>query len=168
MPCAPETNLQRLAAHIRQSRGLFIDNEWGICSNALMFGWVEQESSWDTYATREEPRFYTKYIEERHAGRREAWQLAISWGLLQVMGSTAREMGFNGRYLSQLCAEPALGLLYGAKYIRHQMERGDGTWSQGLAAYNGGLGGNRETGDLRRQVYVDEVVERARRYAEGG
>lgn len=167
MACVPEGKLQTLAAHMRQARHLFVGNEWGLCPNALMFGWIRQESAWDTYATREEPGFYRRYIEEDHAGRREAWQLAISWGLLQVMGSTAREMGFEGRYLSQLCAEPALGLYFGVKYLRHQKGRGDGTYSQALAAYNGGIGGNRETGNLRRQVYVDEVVEKARRYAEG-
>lgn len=165
MACVPEGKLQTLAAHMRQARHLFVGNEWGLCPNAVMFGWIEQESSWDPEAIREEPAFYRRYIEEDHAGRREAWSLAMSWGILQVMGSTAREMGFEGRYLSALC-QPALGLYFGVKYLRHQMERGDGTHSQGLAAYNGGLGGNR-TAPYRRQEYVDDVVHRARRYAEG-
>ncbi len=167
MACVPEGHLQTLAAHMRQARHLFVNNEWSLCPNALMFGWVQQESSWNTYAIREEPAFYRRYIEKKHAGRREAWSLAMSWGLLQVMGSTAREMGFEGRYLSQLCAEPALGMYFGAKYLVHQKGRGDGTWSQALAAYNGGMGGNRVTGKLRRQEYVDDVVHKARRYAEG-
>jgi len=159
------SNLQSLAKHMR--RGAFAANEWGLCPDAIVFGWVEQESSWKTYATREEPAFYNRYIKDDYAGRREAWQLAMSWGLLQVMGATAREMGFEGKYLSQLCAEPALGLFFGIKYLRHQKERGDGTWSQALAAYNGGLGGNR-TAPYRRQEYVDGVIRRARKYAARG
>jgi soluble lytic murein transglycosylase-like protein len=160
--------MQTLASHMRQARHLFVGNEWTLCPNALMFGWIEQESNWDTYATREEPAFYRRYIQKKHRGR-ESWQLAMSWGYLQVMGSTAREMGFEGRYLSQLCAEPALGLYFGVKYLLHQKERGDGSWAQALAAYNGGLGGtpDNRTRPYRRQEYVDEVVERARRYAEG-
>lgn len=164
--CDPRTNLEKLAAHMGAARGAFLDNEWGLHPNALMFGWVEQESSWNPWASREEPAFYRKYIAPKLGNglaRREGWQLATSFGLLQVMGVTAREMGYEQRYLPQL-VDPSLGLFYGVKYLLHQKRRGDGTWSQGLAAYNGGLGGNR-TPPYRRQEYVDEVVHRARRYA---
>ena len=164
----PQTNLEELASHLCESNQPFVANEWRLHPDALMFGWIEQESNWDTYSTREEPAFYRRYIKGKNVGRHEDWQLAISWGLLQVMGSTAREMEFRGHYLSQLCAEPALGIHFGIRYLLRQKARGDGSWAQGLAAYNGGLGGtpDNRTRPYRRQEYVDEVVEKARGYAE--
>ena len=159
-------NLRDLAEHFRADRGVFTDNEWGVDPRAVMNSWVAQESDWDPWATREEPGFYRRYIAPNLLGgsfrmKREQWELAISWGLLQVMGVVARERGFDGLYLSQLC-EPSLGLYFGVEHLLHQKGRGDGSWSQALAAYNGGLGGNVRAGQLRRQEYVDEIVERAR------
>jgi len=129
-----------------------------------MNSWVAQESRWDPDAVREEPGFYRRYVVPNLTTRRqkrEQWQLATSWGLLQVMGQVARERGFTGKYIPQLL-DPSLGLYYGCKHLIWSQERGDGSWSQALAAYNGGLGGNRVTGKLRRQPYVDEVIHRAR------
>lgn len=131
-----------------------------------MEAWVAQESSWDTYATREEPAFYRRYILPKldsmgRRAKREQWELAISFGLLQVMGVTAREMGFTNKYLSQL-SDPSLGLYYGVKYLLHQKSRGDGSWAQALAAYNGGVGGSPDnrTAPYRNQHYVDDVLRR--------
>jgi soluble lytic murein transglycosylase-like protein len=173
MACPPKTNKERLASHIRQNHHLFVQNEWGLCPDAVMFGWIEQESSWNPYATREEPGFFRTYIIPNVGKRaRERFQLAMSYGLLQIMGRTARlELGFKGKYLTELC-DPALNLHLAAKYLRKQMAGGDGSWGQGLAAYNGGLGKIRgvdnRTAPYRNQSYVDEVVHRARRYAARG
>ncbi len=155
-------NLRKLAEHFRADAGAFGNNEWGLDPTTIMESWVAQESSWDPWATREEPAFYRKYIEQNpEINRAESWQLSISWGLLQVMGVVARERGFTGRYLSQLC-NPSLSLFYGLKYLMYQKGRGDGEWSQALAAYNGGIGKNRVTGNLRNQSYVDEIIGRAK------
>jgi hypothetical protein len=73
---------------------------------------VEQESSWDPWALRYEPAFYTRYVEPQlargaiaHEG--EARARAFSWGLMQVMGQVAREHGFAVVSLAALC-DPAL------------------------------------------------------------
>lgn len=161
MSCAPHGNLEGLAAQARQRYHLFVQNEWGLCPNAVMFGWVRAESDWNTWATREEPAFHRRYVGD---GGRESWELAISWGLLQVMGLTAREMGYEDRYLSRLC-NPAIGLDLGAKYLRSRYDRGDQTWAGALAAYNGGFGGNMRP-PYRNQSYVDKVLSHARWYAE--
>lgn len=132
-----------------------------------MESWVAQESSWDPYATREEPGFYKRYVVPNlttRRAKREQWQLATSYGVLQVMGQTAREMGFEGKFIPQL-VDPSLGFFYGVKYLMHQKGRGDGSWSQALAAYNGGIGGtpNNRTAPYRNQFYVDEIIERIHR-----
>ncbi len=159
-------NLRTLAEHFRSDVSAFHSNEWGLEPVSIMNSWVEQESSWDPYATREEPGFFEKYIRANLVGaspreKHEQWGLATSWGLLQVMGVVARERGYTGKYLAQL-TDPSLGLYFGLEHLMHQKGRGDGSWSQALAAYNGGLGGNRHAGRLRNQSYVDEIVHRAR------
>lgn len=154
--------LKLLAEHFRKDGGAFTDNQWGLSPSAVMESWVYQESAWDPWATREEPGFFRKYIAENTTiRRREQWQLATSWGLLQVMGVVARERGFTGKYIPQLC-EPSLSLFFGVKHLIYQRGRGDGSWSQALAAYNGGIGGNKRKGQLRNQSYVDEIIWRAR------
>src|ERR1700689_4874121 len=62
---------------------------------------VEQESAWDRWALRYEPAFYARYVEPQVvrgaiADESEARARAFSWGLMQVMGQTAREHGFAG------------------------------------------------------------------------
>src|SRR2546425_2990628 len=82
---------------------------------------VEQESAWNTWAIRYEPAFLRKYVAPLYTSTQistsEAWARAFSWGLMQVMGQVAREAGFNGLFLSQLC-EPATGLDIGCKVLR--------------------------------------------------
>ena len=168
----PITNLERMAVHFRQSHHLFAQNEWDICPDALMFGWIQLESSWNPWAVREEPGFYKRYVQPHMTtNQREKWQRAMSYGLLQIMGRTARkELRFDGEYLTELL-DPALNLHYGAKYLRSRAA-GDGTWGQRLAAYNGGLGRIRgldnRTQPYRNQHYVDALLRRAREYAKRG
>lgn len=159
-------DLRDLAEHFRKDSGAFGMNEWGLSPSAVMESWVVQESRWDPYAVREEPGFYRRYVLPNlttSRAKREQWQLATSWGLLQVMGQTAREMGFSGKYIPQLL-DPSLSLYFGCKYLMHQKKRGDGEWAQALAAYNGGIGGtpDNRTRPYRNQYYVDEIIERAR------
>ncbi len=160
-------DLRTLAEHFREDSGAFFSNEWGLEPRLVMEAWVAQESAWDPYATREEPSFFMRYIDPKlvtmpRRRRREKWGLATSFGLLQVMGVTAREIGFTGRYLAQL-TDPSLGLYFGVQYLLKQRNGGDGSWTQALAAYNGGLGGrpDNRTAPYRNQSYVDEIVERA-------
>ncbi len=173
MPCPPKNNKERLAAHIRANHHLFVQNEWGLCPDAIMFGWIEQESSWNPYAVREEPGFFKRYVLPKITkGQRERWQRAMSYGLLQIMGSTARkELGFDGEYLTELC-DPALNLYLASRFLLKLKRGGDGSWAQALAAYNGGLGRVRgrdnRTRPYRNQHYVDGVVRRARKYAARG
>jgi soluble lytic murein transglycosylase-like protein len=70
----------------------------------------------------------------------EWWGQRVSWGLCQVMGAVARELGFRGPYLPELVrAEISLDL--GAKHLSHQMAWAGGNLRKGLGAYNAGRGG---------------------------
>lgn len=149
---------------MRESYGLFEGNQWGLDPDALMLAWVAQESSWDPFAVRFEPAFFRRYVKPHLADpiiRREAVERATSFGLLQLMGQTAREIGFT-RPLADLW-EPELNLYWCCKYLlEDRRRRTDGTWAGALAAYNGGLGGNTRP-PYRRQPYIDKIVTRARR-----
>lgn len=87
----------------------------------------------------------------------EFWAQQASWGLMQVMGAVAREMGFKGPYLPQLC-EPSVGVEIGCLYLARLLKWANGNIAQALAAYNGGFEGNRVE-PFRNQAYVTKVFD---------
>jgi soluble lytic murein transglycosylase-like protein len=124
---------------------------------ALVCAVVEQESGWNTWAIRYEPAFFAKYVAPLYTnnkvGATEAYARGISWGLLQVMGQTAREKGANSTYLSTLC-DPAVGLAVGCRILRQKLEAAGGDAARALQAWNGGANPD----------YAAEVLARVGRY----
>lgn len=114
---------------------------------------VEQESGWDTNATRFEPAFKTRYIDKLGLSEPEATERATSYGLCQVMGEVAREFGLLGDIPSQLC-DPDTGLEYGARVLAHKLAVNLGSYPKALEAYNGG--GN--------SAYAPQVLARVAKY----
>lgn len=89
----------------------------------------------------------------------EWWGQQASWGLTQIMGAVARELGFTGHYLTALC-DPAVNLTYGCMKLKAEL-----TWTYGdvraaLACYNGGRAGNAPSGPLRNAGYAARVLAR--------
>lgn len=80
----------------------------------------------------------------------------MSWGPMQVMGATARWLGF-ALDLPQLC-QPELGLFYGAKYLRWLLDRLPDE-DNVVAAYNAGHGVKKTLGGMwpNQKQYVDPV-----------
>jgi soluble lytic murein transglycosylase-like protein len=78
---------------------------------------------------------------------------------MQVMGATARELGFKGRFFTELC-DPMEGLNYGCRYlVRLQREHFDRLgWPGVAAAYNAGTPRRLASGNFANQVYVDKVA----------
>ena len=123
---------------------------------------IETESGWNTWAARYEPGFKKRYIDpiksiERfgvtsYATERE--HRSTSFGLCQVMGQVAREMGCKVHSLIQLC-DPQTGLTYGAKRLKKAMDRKSGVVRAALLDYNGGS-------DVE---YPTRVMERMKNYA---
>src|SRR5258708_30459941 len=74
---------------------------------ALVCAVVEQESAWNPWAIRFEPLFFAKYVASLYTNNKisasEAYARGFSWGLMQVMGQVAREVGFDPLFLSTLC-----------------------------------------------------------------
>jgi soluble lytic murein transglycosylase-like protein len=109
---------------------------------SLVCAVIEHESSWDTFAYRYEPGFFTRYVESmRLPNASEAYSRSASWGLMQIMGQTARELGFVGKYLSSLC-NPEFGIDFGCKKLRHCLDRHPNDEKAALLEYNGGSDSN--------------------------
>lgn len=130
----------------------------------LLAALVQQESSGNPWAWNPEPRyrwlwdvrlqkpFRTLTADEQSsetppkdfpflAGDRdqEWWAQQASWGLGQVMGGVARELGFLGHYISELC-DPATGLKYSAMLLSDLLKWSKGDVDAALGAYNAGRG----------------------------
>ncbi len=114
---------------------------------------VEQESSWNPWAIRYEPAFRTRYVAPLGLPPTEEVARATSWGLMQVMGQVACEVGFTGKFLSELC-NPAVGVEIGCLVLKHKIAAAEGNVAKALLLWNGGANPN----------YPDEVLARAPKY----
>lgn len=128
---------------------------------ALVCAIVEQESAWNPWAVRYEPVFFAKYVAPLFAVSKivpatntEAYARAFSWGLMQVMGQSARERGFSRRFLSELC-DPIAGLDAGCELFAHKLVVANGNVRHALALWNGGANAD----------YAAEVLARMPAYA---
>jgi soluble lytic murein transglycosylase-like protein len=126
---------------------------------------VRVESGGDRYALRAEPRYRYLWDVARNrpfrqlaadeiasaaappdfpclaGGRDQEWSAQrASWGLVQIMGAVAREEGFVGPYLPELC-EPATNLTVGCRHLRALLQWAAWDVARAAAAYNAGKGG---------------------------
>jgi hypothetical protein len=94
---------------------------------------------WDPFAVRFEPGFFRKYIHPANptSPTTEELCLSMSYGLMQVMGQTARERGFTGKFLTGLC-DPETGLEYGCRQLRRCIDLARGDPGAALLRWNGG------------------------------
>lgn len=89
----------------------------------------------------------------------EWWAQQASWGLLQIMGALARERGFRGPYLSQLC-DPELNLDLGCAIFADLVRWAGGDVWVAVAGYNGGRGGWSSPAAQQHAQKVRELVSR--------
>lgn len=129
---------------------------------------VGVESGGDACAFRYEPKFFERYIRGNPQVRAvrpcsletERTAQATSWGLMQVMGATARGLGYQGAFLSEL-TRPEVGLEYGCRLLAKlakRREEGHG-WPGVVAAYNAGSVRITPEGGFVNQSYVDKIAQ---------
>lgn len=113
-----------------------------------------ESANWNTWASRYEPAFYERYVlpiaDLKTFGgtcskATERTLRATSFGLMQIMGQVARERGFTGEYLTELC-DPINGIEQGCRELARRMKNAGGDVRKGLLGYNGG--GNPKYPDL--------------------
>jgi soluble lytic murein transglycosylase-like protein len=109
--------------------------------SALVCAVIEQESGWNPWAMRFEPAFFKRYVAPLYSTGKisatEAYARGFSYGLMQVMGQVARERGFEGQFLAELC-NPHLGVDIGCRHLGALWEKNDGDMARTLLAWNGG------------------------------
>ncbi len=88
----------------------------------------------------------------------EWWGQQASWGPMQVMGSVAREYGFNDRFPGLCSAATGVGI--GTLYLEKLKNRfyGQYGWRGVAAAYNAGSPRLQGDGTFINQDYVDRVA----------
>lgn len=120
---------------------------------SLLKALIENESSWNPHAERYEGGFFQKYIVPLGLkDAQEAKDRATSFGLCQVLGETARELGFKESMA--LLFDPAVNIFLGAKKLRKCLDHEGGKVREGLLRYNGGAD----------KAYPDRVLARQPKY----
>jgi soluble lytic murein transglycosylase-like protein len=84
----------------------------------------------------------------------EIWSQIASWGLCQIMGAVARELGLKGPIVQLLQMDT--NLKYAALLLKRIAKRYDKA-DDIIAAYNAGSAVKLINGDYRNQSYVDKV-----------
>jgi soluble lytic murein transglycosylase-like protein len=133
-------------------------------NDALVCAVIEQESSWNPAAKRYEPAFYTHYIRPLMMSmgltQEEATNRATSWGLMQIMGEVARELGYTDA-LPDLC-DPATGIEWGCRKLAQCMVRANADAYRALQFWNGGGNPNYAPQVIARMdKYIEELVSNA-------
>ena len=88
----------------------------------------------------------------------EWWGQSASWGLMQVMGAVARELGFRGDYLPNILL-PELNIALGCQQLGRLRDRWHKRlgWDGVISAYNAGFPRKYVDNRWVNQGYVDKV-----------
>lgn len=123
----------------------------------LVYAICQVESSLNPSAIRHEPRYRWLVGDNETMSPTERQDQMTSWGLMQVMGAVARELGHTGPLSALL--DPPTGLFYGCLHLRRFRAKYD-IWPDVIAAYNAGsprrVAG--QIGPYVNQSYVDKVL----------
>jgi len=127
---------------------------------------IKKESSGNKWAFRVERGFWVRYfpgikaIFSRTPEKDEQWLaypdiVSASYGLMQVMLSTAMELGFRFQYPGELY-EPATNIKFGCLLLKRNFDRYK-NWDDAISAYNQGNNRKDSSGKYVNQYYVDKV-----------
>lgn len=103
---------------------------------ALCCAIAEQESAGNPWAIRYEPAFYLRYEASQNLTPTEKTARAMSWGLFQLMGESAREIGYKGD-LAALC-DPSTGIAWGLLLFQKKLALAKNDVTKALLFWNGG------------------------------
>lgn len=160
---------------------------------ALVMGFIQTESSGDSWAHNPEPKYRWLWDYEKRRPFRaitkaeecseyppsdftaprgvdpdaEWWDQQSSWGLMQVMGAVAREVGFSGPFLTALC-DPEIGVFIGCAKLKALLRQW-GDPEMAACVYNRGSPGFKPgTKEFLNQSYVDKVMSASRDWQQKG
>lgn len=132
---------------------------------ALIKAMAIVESALDVRAYRHEPMFWERYLKNNDDWKNKDPKIvSSSYGILQIMFTTAHQLGFRGQF--EDLYNPVINIELGAKLIRQLLNgikttTNEALWPLDVAIcrYNGGSRGNPGAdGSLRNQSYLDKVM----------
>jgi soluble lytic murein transglycosylase-like protein len=135
---------------------------------ALIAAVIQEESRFDEWATRAEPRYFknrkvrraaTRWTRAHPGGASTYTELADrsrSYGLMQIMGETAREQGFAEPFLAALYI-PDNAIAHGATLMKKLLARYKNDTLSAISAYNQGSAKKRR-GVFANARYVYRVT----------
>jgi hypothetical protein len=133
----------------------------------MVMAFIRVESGGNPWVNRYEPG-WKWFLNPKHWAKRikistrtEWMNQATSWGLMQVMGTVARELGFKGE-LPKLCLAE-IGLEYGCKKLRQLMDKYPHV-EDAISSYNQGWPRQDELGHYKNQDYVDKICRYWQKY----
>ena len=136
---------------------------------ALVLAIIHQESKGHPFASRYEPAFY-KWLSAKIVGKdlapfvklqsrdTEMQLRSTSFGVGQIMGQTARECGFTGTFLTELC-DPEVNIYFMLVYLDKLAKRYT-ELNDIIAAYNAGSAKRNNYNNYTNQSYVNEVTDK--------
>lgn len=140
------TQLQGAARTAAEAHGLDPALVCAVCHH--------ESANWKPWAARYEPGFYGRYVVGiQGISETEKTLRATSFGLMQIMGQVARELGFHGDYLTELL-DPVTNLEFGCRKLARCMDRASSDIRAALLLYNGGSD----------KGYPDRVLQHLPRY----
>lgn len=107
---------------------------------ALIKATIKQESNWNVSAS-----------------RFEAHKTDASWGLMQVLLATAKEILGNSDLTITQLLNPQVNIEAGTKYLAKQLKRYNGNMMSAIAAYNAGTAKKDKNGVYTNNAYVQTV-----------
>lgn len=122
---------------------------------------ITVESSWRPKVARYEKNYIYTFKADDYAEKHgitlqtEIGFQKHSWGLMQLMGGTARQIGYTD-WVPDLC-KPEYGIYWGCMYFKKNCMEYVKVSDQ-IAAYNAGSVRRKEDGSYKNQEYVDKVM----------
>ena len=114
---------------------------------------IIQESAGNTFANRFEPGFFQAHLSGKKRNELAGWKpspgdipnlatelnnRSTSWGLMQVMGDTARWCAkVTNPYLTSLC-DPDQGISAGCRVLSYYLAKNNNDYFKALTCYNAG------------------------------
>lgn len=114
---------------------------------------VTGREDWNMWANRNEPGFDSKYIKPLHLSPTEEVNRSQSWGLMQLMGESVRELGYHEVIPKILW--PSYNIDFGCRWFKVKLDKAGGNVNKALLLWNGG-------GD---PTYDTQVTQRMKNYS---
>lgn len=130
-------------------------------SPSLVAAVCMQESGFEPDRPRYEPKWLYLYLPSVYAHKlritdeTEIQLQKFSWGMMQVMGSVARELGYDNHLQKLSGAE--LGILFGCKKLGSLTKKYADTRDV-VSSYNQGMPLKDSTGKYKNEAYVNAVL----------